>query len=479
MPSLIIEQPDKRSGGLIAGRVLIGRLPTNGILVPESNVSRLHAWIDTDADGHHFVADGGSLGGTWVNGRAIEKRRLLGDGDVIRVGTTQIVYSIEDPLPDGVDVVDLAGSPPGENVSEAGVLFYCPCGAPVWFKAAAIGQIHVCRQCARSILIPAEPNAIAEIVSSTSMTEPGMPPSHHSVEDHFADLLKPSPVPMPHPTDEYGLAEVAETVSETPVESVNGNGLRHSDVEPAFHDEAGEVGEGLGKRESLFQNWRPGPLPELASPVTEDAVAIAEQTDAVEAHVPEQAVLESPAEVGEESPASTALEETCSICHSAINAGEHTTPCPSCGLTFHADCWQENLGCSAYGCPQVSALQPPEVEKEPVETIPSEASTFADANEAEVESATFPWEFVFVALSVIGSLLGALAYGMPALIGAIGTAIYLAAYQDSRQRRVVAIIALVVCILGAAGGIYVSYIWWNGWPPIGPWAHVGNQGAQR
>ena len=40
MPSLIIEQPGKRSGGTVEGRVLIGRLPTNGIIANGSSVSR-------------------------------------------------------------------------------------------------------------------------------------------------------------------------------------------------------------------------------------------------------------------------------------------------------------------------------------------------------------------------------------------------------------------------------------------------------
>src|SRR5437868_998209 len=135
MPSLIIEQPGKRSGGSVEGRVLIGRLPTNGIVVTDSSVSRLHAWIDADPDGRYFVADGGSLTGTWVNGRTIEKRRVLADGDVIRVGQAQIVFSLDETIPEGVQPVDLAGQPPPDNVAEAGVLFDCPCGAPAWFKA--------------------------------------------------------------------------------------------------------------------------------------------------------------------------------------------------------------------------------------------------------------------------------------------------------------------------------------------------------
>ena len=72
MPTLIIEQTGSRTGGRIPGRVLIGRLPTNGIALADSSISRLHAWIDRNPDGSFYVADTGSLTGTRVNGRPIE-----------------------------------------------------------------------------------------------------------------------------------------------------------------------------------------------------------------------------------------------------------------------------------------------------------------------------------------------------------------------------------------------------------------------
>src|SRR5207302_5838975 len=119
-----------------------------------TSVSRLHAWIDADADGRYFIADSGSLTGTFVNGRTIEKRRMLADGDVIRIGQAQIIFSLEESLPPGVQHVDLAGKPPAQNVEEAGVLFDCRCGAPMWFKATGIGQAHPCRHCGRTVRVP-------------------------------------------------------------------------------------------------------------------------------------------------------------------------------------------------------------------------------------------------------------------------------------------------------------------------------------
>ena len=120
MPTLIIQQPGSRTGGRITDRVLIGRLPTNGVLVNDSSVSRLHAWIDATADGQYFIADTGSLTGTLVNGRPIEKRKSLDDGDVIKIGQqTQIIFSAEDHLPPGVTPINLSGHPPSLDTADA------------------------------------------------------------------------------------------------------------------------------------------------------------------------------------------------------------------------------------------------------------------------------------------------------------------------------------------------------------------------
>lgn len=42
--------------------------------------------------------------------------------------------------------------------------------------------------------------------------------------------------------------------------------------------------------------------------------------------------------------------KVCSICQTAIIAGEDILTCGHCALPFHVDCWKENQGCSAYGC---------------------------------------------------------------------------------------------------------------------------------
>src|SRR5881628_1791839 len=86
----------------------------------------------------------------------------------------------------------------------------------------------------------------------------------------------------------------------------------------------------------------------------------------------------------------------CAICQSSIYPTEQTTACPKCGLVFHAECWQENMGCAAYGCEQVNALAPKEPEK-PAENLPA---PIVEAIEP------LPWSFLLLGaatLALMGS----------------------------------------------------------------------------
>ncbi|HZK81697.1 MAG TPA: RING finger protein, partial [Humisphaera sp.] len=49
-------------------------------------------------------------------------------------------------------------------------------------------------------------------------------------------------------------------------------------------------------------------------------------------------------------------ERTCGVCHAPIAVYDEIAECPSCGLSFHGDCWRENRGCSSYGCDQVGVM---------------------------------------------------------------------------------------------------------------------------
>lgn len=53
---------------------------------------------------------------------------------------------------------------------------------------------------------------------------------------------------------------------------------------------------------------------------------------------------------------------SCSICLAPLDGSSPAVRCPSCRLPYHDECWRENLGCGAFGCPLA-----PEAPKEEVE----------------------------------------------------------------------------------------------------------------
>jgi pSer/pThr/pTyr-binding forkhead associated (FHA) protein len=71
--------------------ITIGRAPSATLIVPDAQVSRLHARIDLQG-GVLSVRDLDSRNGTLVNARPIDEPLRLEDGDEIDVGTTRIVF---------------------------------------------------------------------------------------------------------------------------------------------------------------------------------------------------------------------------------------------------------------------------------------------------------------------------------------------------------------------------------------------------
>ena len=76
-------------------RVAIGRSPGADVaLVWDTEVSRLHVEIERLGDEWTAADDGLSRNGSFVNGQRISGRHRLRDGDVLRVGRTQIAFRV-------------------------------------------------------------------------------------------------------------------------------------------------------------------------------------------------------------------------------------------------------------------------------------------------------------------------------------------------------------------------------------------------
>jgi hypothetical protein len=158
---------------------------------------------------------------------------------------------------------------------------------------------------------------------------------------------------------------------------------------------------------------------------------------------------------------------TCSICQTDILPSEQSTRCPSCRLTFHEQCWQENYGCSAYGCDQVNVLAPMSAERADAGEAPTPADVQAQPVDYEVPAEHLALgadrsslDLPLLAGSFVAMGLGALAYGIPSAVMVFLALVFLVA--GKARRKSLGIVALVVGVVGVAAGYATSMFWWRG-----------------
>jgi pSer/pThr/pTyr-binding forkhead associated (FHA) protein len=90
-----------KSGALVASRdydrdiIKIGRLASAHLCLDDDKVSRIHSVIEVSPDGRLSIIDMGSVEGTYVNGKRVNKG-VIGFGDEIRLGNTTI--RVETPV---------------------------------------------------------------------------------------------------------------------------------------------------------------------------------------------------------------------------------------------------------------------------------------------------------------------------------------------------------------------------------------------
>jgi len=84
------KQPDQKHD--LKGTINVGRARDNQLIIDDPTVSRHHAWIK--AEGEEFlVFDIGSGNGTFVNDEKIETPRRLENGDTVRFGDAEFVFT--------------------------------------------------------------------------------------------------------------------------------------------------------------------------------------------------------------------------------------------------------------------------------------------------------------------------------------------------------------------------------------------------
>ena len=91
--TLVIRSGGGRAGetyALDAPRTTIGRHPDSDVFLDDVTVSRNHAVVSREDDAF-VIADQGSLNGTYVNRRRIERQTLL-DGDELQIGKYKLAF---------------------------------------------------------------------------------------------------------------------------------------------------------------------------------------------------------------------------------------------------------------------------------------------------------------------------------------------------------------------------------------------------
>ena len=93
MAFLVIQRPGHtdETFPLASNPIRVGRLPDNDLAIDEQSVSRHHAVISPEGEGH-TVADLGSRNGVWINGQRVADTPVpLREGDEVALGGKGVV----------------------------------------------------------------------------------------------------------------------------------------------------------------------------------------------------------------------------------------------------------------------------------------------------------------------------------------------------------------------------------------------------
>ncbi len=93
-PSVFLyDEARDRAYALTGDRQNIGRESANEIVVPDINISRVHAEIHMQPNGQWVISDLGSTNGLYVNGQKVQSAQLK-DADMITIGTSTLEFQL-------------------------------------------------------------------------------------------------------------------------------------------------------------------------------------------------------------------------------------------------------------------------------------------------------------------------------------------------------------------------------------------------
>ncbi|MSQ01615.1 MAG: FHA domain-containing protein [Myxococcales bacterium] len=132
-----------RSYRLQTDAVIIGRVDTADLVLPETGVSRKHALVAREGD-TWVISDSGSANGTTINGSAAERHELK-HGDVVSIGGFTLTFLTDDAdFPDYTDPRMGGGeyvTSPGVPIGELGTIQKGARVGPASVVSAAIAPV--------------------------------------------------------------------------------------------------------------------------------------------------------------------------------------------------------------------------------------------------------------------------------------------------------------------------------------------------
>ena len=157
----------------------------------------------------------------------------------------------------------------------------------------------------------------------------------------------------------------------------------------------------------------------------------------------------------------TGIQEMCSVCQTVIEDDDERTTCDACNLPFHEECWTENLGCSAYGCTNVNALKEgPDIRVGQLAPAPLSRPYLA-RKAPQPEEEELPWDHLLLGASAIGTVVGFVTCGVPALLITALAAWRIAVNQRNAESIKLPVLSIVLCLLGVLVGLCLSLGFWS------------------
>jgi hypothetical protein len=93
----------RRNGHSAGHLITMGRAPENDVVVPDTSISRFHAYVKEGANHQWLIQDAGSTNGTTVNGHSVPRQGSgspveLSSGDDVRLGQVELTFLDADAL---------------------------------------------------------------------------------------------------------------------------------------------------------------------------------------------------------------------------------------------------------------------------------------------------------------------------------------------------------------------------------------------